>query len=65
MKIWKKSIELVDYSKSHDSCLQLNWIEINSVADISIVDWHVVLDTLEMHMKRWFLLPGDFDLNQQ
>lgn len=44
----EKSIELSDYSKSHDSCLQLKWIEI-----ISIVD-QLVLGTLEMHIKRWF-----------
>lgn len=57
----EKSIELVDYSKSHDSSLQLNCIEIISTVDISIVDQPVVLGTLEMHIKRWFLLQGDFD----
>lgn len=61
----EKSIELGDYSKTHDSCLQLKWIEIISIADISIVDQLIVLGTLEMHLKRWFLLQGDFDLNQQ
>lgn len=60
----EKSIELVNYSKSRDSCLQLNWIEIISIVDISIVDRPVVLGTLEMHVMRWFLLQGDFDLNR-
>lgn len=61
----EKSIELVDYSKSHDSSLLLNCIEIISVVDITILDQPVVLGTLEMHIKRWFLLQGDFNLNQQ
>lgn len=47
----EKSFELVDYCKSHDS-LQLNWIEIISVVDISVVGRLVVLGTLEMHIKR-------------
>lgn len=61
----EKSVELVDYSKSHGSCLLLNCVEIISVVDISILDQPVVLGTLEMHIKRWFLLQGDFNLNQQ
>lgn len=59
----EKSIELGDYSKRHDSCLQLKWIEIISIVDISIVE-QLVLGTLEMRIKRCFLLQGDFDLNQ-
>lgn len=55
----EKSIELVNYSKSCDSCLQFNWIEI-----ISVVDRPVVPGTLEMHIMRWFLLQGDFDLSR-
>lgn len=47
----ENAIELVDYSKSHDSCLQLNCIEIISAVDISIVD-QAVLGILEIHIKR-------------